>query len=140
MIQFSVRGIPAPQGSKTLNRYGALYESSKKVAPWRLAIWDAAREHGYAGLDLDCPLSIQVRFDLPRPKSHFTAKGLKESAPPYPHGTPDLDKLLRSTLDGLTQAKVIHDDSRIVTIRAEKSYVVDALLGPGAVIVIRNVQ
>ena len=32
-ITIRVVGIPAPQGSKTLTRYGAMIEASKKVKP-----------------------------------------------------------------------------------------------------------
>jgi Holliday junction resolvase RusA-like endonuclease len=35
---------------------------------------------------------------------------------------PDIDKLARSTLDGLADAGVFTDDSRIVTLRLEKRY------------------
>jgi Holliday junction resolvase RusA-like endonuclease len=35
---------------------------------------------------------------------------------------PDLDKLLRSTLDGLTDAGVWRDDSQVVSISAAKVY------------------
>ena len=43
-LEFRVVGIPAPQGSKTLTRYGALMESSKKVKPWRQDVIHAALE------------------------------------------------------------------------------------------------
>ena len=41
-ITIRVVGIPAPQGSKTLTRYGAMIEASKKVKPWRTDVKEAA--------------------------------------------------------------------------------------------------
>jgi len=63
---------------------------------------------------LDGPVSLSVSFYLPRPKS-LRAKT-------KPHVTkPDLDKLVRSVKDGLTQI-VWHDDSQVVEVRAWKAY------------------
>jgi Holliday junction resolvase RusA-like endonuclease len=45
---------------------------------------------------------------------------------------PDLDKLIRAVGDSLTDAGIIRDDSRIITITARKLYADDR--GPGAVI------
>ena len=42
-ITIRVVGIPAPQGSKTLTRYGAMIEASKKK-PWRTDVKEAALE------------------------------------------------------------------------------------------------
>ena len=60
-LEFRVRGLPAPQGSKTLTRYGALMESSKKVKPWRQDIIHAALE-AYAGNPFDEAVSIFIEF------------------------------------------------------------------------------
>lgn len=40
----------------------------------------------------------------------------------YPDRKPDLDKLIRSTLDALVIGGVIEDDARIIAIRAGKVY------------------
>lgn len=128
-VNLRVVGIPAPQGSKRHVGRGRLIESSKKVGPWRAAITDQAREAGLDALNLDEPLRINVAFYLPRPKSHSGVRGLLPSAPTWPARVPDLDKLLRSTLDGLTQAGVIYDDSCVVSLHAIKTYTVGR---PGA--------
>ena len=65
---------------------------------------------------------LRVTFYLQRPKSHSGARGIKASAPALPDKVPDLDKLLRSTCDGLTQAALIVDDALIVRIKARKVY------------------
>ena len=121
-IRLQVFGTPAPQGSKRHVGGGRMIEVSKKVKPWREAIADQAVRDGVAGLALDGALMLRVTFYLQRPKSHSGAKGIKASAPAHPDKVPDLDKLLRSTCDGLTQAALIMDDSRIVRIKARKLY------------------
>lgn len=117
-----IYGIPAPQGSKRHVGGGRMVEASRKVMPWREAIVGEAQRLGYAGLRFDEPLIVRITFYLPRPVSHRGARGLRPSAPVWPAKVPDLDKLARSTLDGLTQAAVISDDSRVVVLHARKTY------------------
>jgi len=142
-FQLTVYGTPAPQGSKNRNAHGALYESSAAVKPWREAVKFAALDalhHDGAWAALDCPVWLTVQFTLRRSKSHYgtgrNAGRLKPSAPPYPTGKPDLDKLVRSTQDALKDAGVLADDSVVATLSASKVYVLwgDALRSPGAVI------
>lgn len=134
-----VHGTPAPQGSKRHVGRGIMVESSKAVKPWREAVkWAALEalrtgpedEQGMAervGYPFDdAPVVVDVLFYLPRPRSHYrTGKNghlLRDAAPRYPHGKPDIDKLLRSTLDALGEAMVWRDDSRVVAITAHKHY------------------
>ena len=87
----------------------------------------------YKGLPFSDPVFMKIIFWLPRPKGHYRtgrfAGQLKPNAPVYCSSTPDLDKLCRSTLDGLS-AKcggcIIADDSIVVAIQAEKRYATDA--------------
>ena len=122
MIQLRVFGTPAPQGSKRHVGGGRMIEASNKVKPWRQAIVDQAIRDGVSGSQLDGPLMLRVTFYLQRPKTHSGARGIKASAPTLPNKVPDLDKLLRSTCDGLTQAALIVDDALIVRIKARKVY------------------
>jgi Holliday junction resolvase RusA-like endonuclease len=67
-------------------------------------------------------LAVAITFRLKRPGGHWAkAGGLKSSAPLTPSVKPDLDKLVRSTLDALSGA-IFDDDSRIVTTIARKEY------------------
>lgn len=142
-FEITVYGTPGPQGSKNRNAAGALYESSAKVKPWRDAVKSVALDtlhHDDAWTALDGPVWVDIQFALRRPKHHFgtgkNAGRLKPSAPHIPTGKPDLDKLVRSTQDALTDAGVLHDDSVVATLTAAKVYVLwgDALRTPGAVI------
>ena len=142
-IEIRVWGIPAPQGSKSVRGYVAgraiLGESSKAVAPWRVDV-RAATQNQYQGPILTGPVAVCATFLFSRPKGHYgsgkNADRLKPSAPKHltsvRHG--DLDKLLRSTFDGLSQSAgggLITDDSLIVEVMANKRYVEDGEL-PGA--------
>lgn len=137
MTRFFVPGTPAPQGSKRYvghraNRYGpdptkrlpVLVESSAKVAPWRSVVAQVAALK-CRGID-DGPVSVEVDFVLHRPKSlprrirHMIKK-------------PDLDKLVRSTLDALSGV-AYPDDNRVVRIVATKRYHLDPLEQTGATI------
>lgn len=73
-----------------------------------------------AGL-LDGPLVLVVQFYVPRPKSHYGARGLRPSAPDYPAVRPDVTKLLRAVEDACTGV-VWRDDAQVVEQHAGKSY------------------
>ncbi|MFK0172667.1 RusA family crossover junction endodeoxyribonuclease [Streptomyces sp. NPDC090306] len=149
-LLLTVHGMPGPQGSKNRGANGALYESSGRVKPWREAVKQVALDvlhHDDAWAPLNEAVALDVTFTLPRPQSHFgtgrNAGALKPSAPAYPTGTPDLDKLLRSTQDALKDAGVLADDSRVVDVHARKRYphtCADALAHPGAVIRVRRLN
>jgi crossover junction endodeoxyribonuclease RusA len=107
---------PGPQGSKRHVGNGRLIEASKKVAPWRAAVAIAVQRawldyHGF--IVFDGPVQVDITFWLPRPAT------VKRELPTVP---PDIDKLCRSTLDGLVQGGALKDDSLVVILRAKKRY------------------
>lgn len=116
-----VFGTPAPQGSKSFKgmRGGKpiLAESSKKVTPWRAAVVDAALQAvKVAGwVTLTGPVRLEVEFFLKPPVT--MPKGRLG-----PTTYPDLSKLIRSTEDALTSAKVWLDDAQVVREVAGKFY------------------
>lgn len=151
-MRITVHGTPAPQGSKRHVGNGVMVESSKKVKPWRQDVKHAAlaasaertpcldptcacQPHG-GTWGRDDALQVEVTFYLPRPRGHYgtgrNAATLKPSAPGRPWTKPDLDKLLRSTLDALGEAGLWADDSRVAVVLAEKQYADHR--PPGAVI------
>jgi len=113
MTRMYVVGRPAPQGSKRHVGNGRMVEMSKHVEPWRLAVRDEARV--YFPEPLAGPVLVRVRFDLHAPRV------IPAEREGYPTTTPDLDKLIRSTLDGLTGV-AFADDAQVVKVRAEKAY------------------
>ena len=126
-----VRGVPAPQGSKRHVGGGRMIESSRAVGPWR----EAVRAETQRAMELtaitDCAVHVGIRFWLPRPKSlpKRVVHHLKK---------PDLDKLGRAVLDGLTDGGAWLDDSQVVKLILEKRYVTGDHF-PGCVIEIRNI-
>jgi Holliday junction resolvase RusA-like endonuclease len=124
-LRFQVIGKPAPQGSKRgfLNaRTGRvqMVESSARVKPWRQDVSAAAIEAAAAaGLPavIDWAVAVEIVFLMRRPRGHLGRRGLRPSAPEHPSGRPDVDKLARATLDGLT---ILRDDSLVVDLRARK--------------------
>jgi crossover junction endodeoxyribonuclease RusA len=139
VIEITVYGTPAPQGSKRFvgvkGGHGIMIESSKSVKPWREAVKWAAIE---SGRRVDGPVRVTMVFTMPRPKA---ARKRSHHAT-----TPDLSKLIRSTEDSLTDAGVWEDDSRVYSIEASKWYtpigdipvVRHQLTRPGAVIIIQQ--
>jgi len=135
-MKFAVQGIePAPQGSKRHVGNGRMVEASAKVKPWRFAVSQAALDTGEPMTDR--PVMVQITFMFNRPKSHYNSKGqLKPTAPLYKQTKPDLDKLCRSTLDGLTNV-LLKDDSQVVNLICCKIYAEEGEL-PGALITINS--
>ncbi|MFN7782282.1 MAG: RusA family crossover junction endodeoxyribonuclease [Lysobacterales bacterium] len=130
ILQFTVHGIPAPQGSKRHIGRGVMIESSKKVKPWREAVKWAALEamRPHQG-KLDGPLLMRVHFYLPRPKAAKAAVAC--------HKMPDLSKLIRATEDAITEAGCWADDARVVEVQAIKLYE-DSDNRPGARVTIHG--
>lgn len=115
-IAFSVLGKPAPQGSKrafVVKGHAVLTEDSKRSAPWRDSVAAAARDAMNGHLPIDDAVDVSVTFDFIRPKS---------SKREYPSVIPDVDKLLRTVLDGLTAGGALRDDARVVNVTARKRY------------------
>lgn len=118
MIQFTVYGRPAQQGSKRAfvrNGRAILTEdNSDRQRQWYNAVASRAAEY-MNGRDLiQGPLRLSVEFRFKRPKSHFgsgkNASVLKASAPVLHEQTPDISKLIRCTEDAMSG--VVYGDDR----------------------------
>ena len=139
MITFTVAGMPpAPQGSKRHVGNGRLIESSKNLKPWRFLVQQAAVATNQP--TITSPVSLTITFLFPRPKSHFTTKGiLKPSAPTYHSTRPDASKCLRSTEDALVDAGLLQDDALVALASITKRYATPSE-HPGAIITIVPLQ
>jgi len=98
-------------------------ESSVNVAPWRVDVKNFALQAKPTEWDMESPMSLSVVFRFRRPKSHLTTKGLSSNAPLQCTSAKlgDLDKLLRSTNDALTEV-LFNDDRQVISIIASKRY------------------
>jgi crossover junction endodeoxyribonuclease RusA len=115
-IEFTVIGIPQPQGSAKAYIRGAhvaITHDNPKLRGWRQLVAEQAQSIASNGMFLG-PVVLTVTFRLPRlpsiPKRRV-----------YPTVAPDLDKLVRAIGDGLTGV-VILDDKQIVALHARKIY------------------
>jgi hypothetical protein len=116
-----INGTPVPQGSKSaFNRGGriVLVEAAKGLKEWRhivhLCAGANATTKQWVKLDKEIPVTVRILFTFTRPKTikreHHTVK-------------PDLDKLTRAVLDGITEAgNVWVDDSQVVRLEVSKQY------------------
>jgi Holliday junction resolvase RusA-like endonuclease len=143
MITFTVRGMPAPQGSKSYlgaSKGGKprFRESSPRVAPWRADVRQGAMTAMGDDAVLEDGVAIELAFRWPRPKGHYgtgsRAAVLRAGAPELPIGMPDLDKLARAILDALTGV-VWTDDAQVVDLTLSKRYA--DMAGPGVDVRVR---
>lgn len=129
---FDVLGTPAPKGSsrailiagKARNVPSTSNVNRDKLKAWDTAIREAARElvgNVTAPPFVKTALVFEVVFRLARPGGHYGTRGLKPSAPRFPIGKPDGDKLARQAADSLATI-IFDDDSRIVSWRIDKVY------------------
>lgn len=139
-ITLHVDGTPAPKGSKSsfvpINKLtgqpfrrpnggivvNTVDGNKPAVKAWSACVAAAAREVMQREAKLvNAALAVSVVFRLQRPPGHYGVRGLKPSAPMYPAVKPDLDKLVRATMDPL-EGLVYDGDSRIVRMVADKVY------------------
>lgn len=129
---FFVHGKPATKGSfkAFVHRRGKkagtafVVNSDAKCKAWQRTVAQTAKAAGIRHPRAD-GVHVDVTFVLPRPKAHYgtgrNAGTVKASAPPYPLKQPDIDKLLRALLDGLTNI-AYDDDSQIISCNATKEF------------------
>lgn len=119
-MKVTVYGDPGTQGSHKIGRGGKIIHDSAKTIPWREAVKTAVMLKypiGARGTDPILhrgPVGAIVAFSLGRPK--------KAKPHDWPATRPDIDKLIRSTLDALTEMGVFEDDGRVVSLGVLKQY------------------
>ena len=120
-LSFTVEGEAKPQGSKrgfvTKTGKVAMVEmAGTALKSWRETIAVTARsEAAKQNWELTTePVTVEAVFYMKKPqKPKFVLPGVR----------PDIDKLIRALLDGLTQAKTVYlDDSQVCRLQASKVY------------------
>jgi crossover junction endodeoxyribonuclease RusA len=138
-LHIEVVGRPAPQGSKKTGGAGQLIEQSAYLPAWRTAVKVAAyKAYRAAGI---AHTALPV-FPQGRPV-HIERCTFYMHPAQSPTGKPDIDKLLRSTLDALgggryRTARLYDDDSQIVLINGLSKIKTPAELRPGAYIIVSD--
>jgi Holliday junction resolvase RusA-like endonuclease len=113
-VTFTVMGKPQTKGSSKIQR-GRIVNDNPYCQKWEEAVgYMALQARQGQGLFYG-PVAVIVHFYVVRP-----LRG-KAALPMY---KPDLDKLTRAVLDGLTSV-LIEDDAQIVALHAFKSYAVE---------------
>lgn len=129
-VILSVSGDPASQGSHAIINGRIVQVNSKKHKAWRTAIvQEAIATLPDDWTPIDEPCEAVINFYMPKPKT------VDRALPSVP---PDLDKLIRAVFDGLTDAGIVADDSRIVRVSARKLYAQG--IEPGASIAIQTLN
>jgi crossover junction endodeoxyribonuclease RusA len=91
-----------------------MVEASKRLRPWRATVAAAVKAAVGAQVPFpDGPVTVTLKFVMPRPVSTP-----KRSTPPAVK-RPDVDKLARAVLDGIT-GTAIADDSQVTLLVAHK--------------------
>jgi Holliday junction resolvase RusA-like endonuclease len=117
-LRLFVPGVPVSQGSKVpfvvAGRAKLRDSNDAKLRPWRktVKLAAAAAMEGRPALR-DEPLVVSIEFRF------VPGKTVRRE---MPHVKPDIDKLIRSIFDSLTDAGVWGDDSQVVKTVAEKVY------------------
>lgn len=117
-LNLFVEGSPVPQGSFRHVGNGRIISANPKLNNWRETIADQVSQQTAVRL-IDGSVSVQLVFTLPRPKS------VPKSRRNRPTTKPDLDKLVRATLDAISLPKycqVLLDDSYVTDLHAAKRY------------------
>lgn len=123
-VTFTVYGRPQQKGSK--RRYGKQIVDTNRNAPlWQLTVREIARTR-WVGPPIDGACTVSLEFYFARPRYHYgtgrNAELIKTAYLDAPMTcAPDIDKLVRTTLDGLTGITFV-DDSRVARLFAGKGY------------------
>jgi Holliday junction resolvase RusA-like endonuclease len=122
MFTAFVNGTPTPQGSKkgfVINGRAILVDASEGNKAWRRTVRDHIEKlpefRQYKGA-----VNVSLAFWLPRAKSNTKRQMIQK---------PDIDKLVRSVMDALTDSSLIEDDSRVVALSAMKRWADDGKPG-----------
>jgi Holliday junction resolvase RusA-like endonuclease len=123
-VSFFAPGIPKGQPRPRAfvrGKRAAVYDPGTAEG-WKGQIALAWRELGIPAV-IDGVLDVSLTFHLPRPKHHYTAKGvLKPSAPVWHTVKPDADNLAKAVLDALTALSVWKDDAQVSSLTIHKQY------------------
>ena len=126
LIKFTVQGEPKAQPRPKAFRRGIFVSvyNPKTADQWKTKIRLAWKQHQPAGFKtLEYPIKLKLIFFLPRPKAHYTSKGLlKSGVPEFCPKKPDFDNLEKAVSDALTECAAWHDDSQVVISETVKLY------------------
>jgi Holliday junction resolvase RusA-like endonuclease len=110
-----IPGKPTPQGSKkafVINGRAILVDASGGNKAWRKLVTETIKAHKDY-ITMPGAVNVSLAFYMERAKTN--KKQFMTQAP-------DVDKLARSVLDGITDSDIIEDDSRVIYLTARKQW------------------
>lgn len=122
-ISFFVGGTPVPQGNMRaflVKGKPIVTSTTKDLKAWRQRIAGEAQRAAEAAGGFyeegDFAYIVEARFQFSRPKSYAKSYFYRNNK------RPDLDKLIRTLLDGITGI-LIEDDAQVNEVKATKDYI-----------------
>ena len=110
-----IPGKATPQGSKksfVINGRAILVDASGGNKAWRKLVTETIKAHEDY-IHLPGAVNVSLAFYMERAKSNKK---------PFMTQAPDVDKLARSVLDGITDSDIIEDDSRVIYLTVHKKW------------------
>jgi Holliday junction resolvase RusA-like endonuclease len=126
-IEFDAEGEPKGQprprafARKMGGKFVARVYDAGTAEGWKSQVAAAARP--FLAMPIEEPLALSLDFRMPRPKAHFGKRGLKEWAPSFFTGRPDVDNLAKAVMDALTILGLWTEDALVVRLCASKRYI-----------------
>lgn len=99
-------------------------DNSPKLKGWREAVRGETQRAMDGRAPMEGPVILAVTFTVPKPKSAPKTKVT------WPEKKPDLDKLMRSVMDGLKAGGAYRDDAQVVEIVRQGKFYPDAEAPP----------
>ena len=122
MIEFVIPGTPVAKARPRMTRHGHVYTPAKTKAAEERIRNLAIDAMDYREPVAD-PISINIVFGMPIPKSWTKAKRLEAlTLERFPTSRPDIDNLIKTVCDACN-AVVWEDDAQIVQLWCSKIYV-----------------
>ncbi len=123
-IQFFATGFPKGQPRTKAFRRGnhAGVFTPGTADAWKSNVREAAHPNmppaPFAG-----PVRVELSFVMPRPKAHYTKKGLRPNAAFHHTSTPDADNLAKAVLDAMGDMQAWwKDDAQVAQLIVAKTY------------------
>lgn len=140
MTSLTFRAVGIPKGQPRARacirgRHAGIYDPGT-ADDWKSIVRAAAMKE-WDKVPFDGPLSVDILFWIPRPKSHYKRQELRDDAPYWCVTKPDRDNLDKAVLDALTSAGIIADDCLVAAGNITKLYASEL---PGAEVVITRMR
>jgi len=119
VIEVEVEGRPAPKGSRIqgVTKSGKQYTrpASRYEAPWVAAVKRATQIVVRHATPIEPPYAVELEIRIQK------AKNRRKGAVAWPT-VGDVDKLARSTIDGLAKGGALEDDRHVTALTVRKRF------------------